>query len=283
LKNQYLAQLYQVSNVNPLAGCFPALVQIPVFISLYRALQNLVAENKLDESFLWIPNLEGPSFMNPPSQSLDWLKSAFTGNPSYGWPATIAYLSIPMMLFISQTISQKILQPPRDPNKPPTEQEEVNKAVLNVLPLMVASFSLNVPAGLGVYWVVNNIVTTLVTLYIKSSVQNEPLPAEVDQLMAMIDSNIGASSKPQAKASGAYQELFGNQNNEPKRTSVGFGRGDPVINTTAEISSASDDESEAIKDAAKNSALEAAEVDAADPAGEDSKKKKAAKKEKRRR
>ena len=54
-KNQMLSQLFQVANVNPLAGCFPALIQIPIFISLYRALQNLVAENKLDEPFLWIP------------------------------------------------------------------------------------------------------------------------------------------------------------------------------------------------------------------------------------
>lgn len=59
-KNQLLSQLFQAAQVNPLAGCFPALVQIPIFISLYRALTNLVAENKLDEPFLWIPDLEGP-------------------------------------------------------------------------------------------------------------------------------------------------------------------------------------------------------------------------------
>jgi YidC/Oxa1 family membrane protein insertase len=57
-KNQLLAQLFQTANVNPLAGCFPALVQLPIFLSLYRALTNLVAENKLDEPFLWIPDLE---------------------------------------------------------------------------------------------------------------------------------------------------------------------------------------------------------------------------------
>lgn len=51
-KNQLLAQLFQAAQVNPLAGCLPALVQIPIFISLYRALQNLIAENKLDEPFL---------------------------------------------------------------------------------------------------------------------------------------------------------------------------------------------------------------------------------------
>jgi YidC/Oxa1 family membrane protein insertase len=58
-KNKMLSQLFQAANVNPLAGCAPALIQIPIFISLYRALQNLIAENKLDEPFLWIP---GTSF-----------------------------------------------------------------------------------------------------------------------------------------------------------------------------------------------------------------------------
>jgi membrane protein insertase Oxa1/YidC/SpoIIIJ len=48
-KNQLLSQLFQASNVNPLAGCFPALAQIPIFLSLYRALQNLIAEDKLNE------------------------------------------------------------------------------------------------------------------------------------------------------------------------------------------------------------------------------------------
>lgn len=59
-KNELLSKLFQSAQVNPLAGCLPALVQIPVFISLYRALTNLVAENKLAEPFLWIPDLEGP-------------------------------------------------------------------------------------------------------------------------------------------------------------------------------------------------------------------------------
>ena len=62
-KNKMLSQLFQAANVNPLAGCAPALIQIPIFISLYRALQNLIAENKLDEPFLWIPGTQYfPSF-----------------------------------------------------------------------------------------------------------------------------------------------------------------------------------------------------------------------------
>ena len=71
-KNQLLAQLFQAANVNPLAGCFPALVQIPVFISLYRALQNLIAENKLSEPFLWIPDLEGPTYSSSAGEAAAW-------------------------------------------------------------------------------------------------------------------------------------------------------------------------------------------------------------------
>jgi YidC/Oxa1 family membrane protein insertase len=41
--------------VNPLAGCLPALAQIPIFIGLYRSLLNLASDNVLDEPFLWLP------------------------------------------------------------------------------------------------------------------------------------------------------------------------------------------------------------------------------------
>eukprot|EP01031_Cornospumella_fuschlensis_P029843 gene29843-36033_t len=117
VKNKLLAQLFQAAQVNPLAGCFPALVQIPIFISLYRALTNLVAQNKLDEPFLWIPDLQGPVYQAPPSKAMDWIYSIFSGNPSLGWSDTLAFLSLPLILYISQTISQKVLTPPRDPNK----------------------------------------------------------------------------------------------------------------------------------------------------------------------
>lgn len=54
--------LYTENEVNPLAGCLPALVQIPVFIGLYRALLKLATDDLLNEPFLWLPNLEGYGF-----------------------------------------------------------------------------------------------------------------------------------------------------------------------------------------------------------------------------
>jgi YidC/Oxa1 family membrane protein insertase len=186
MRNQMISQLFQTANVNPLAGCLPALAQIPIFISLYRALQNLVAENKLDEGFLWIPDLEGPTYNAAPGQTFDWIKTAIEGSPILGQHDTLAFLTIPLILFISQTISMKVLQPPQDPNKVLTDQEQFSKSLTNNLPFIVAFFSVNVPAGLALYWIVNNVLTTVITSVVKNSLKDEVLPAEVDRMMAGI-------------------------------------------------------------------------------------------------
>lgn len=71
--NQKIAEVYQQNEVNPLAGCIPSLVQIPVFIGLYRAVLTLAKENALDEPFLFLPNLEGPTYGADPAHGSDWL------------------------------------------------------------------------------------------------------------------------------------------------------------------------------------------------------------------
>lgn len=71
--NQKMAEFYQVNDINPLAGCLPSLAQIPVFIGLYRAVLELAKNNELDEPFLWLPNLEGPTYGADPTSGSDWI------------------------------------------------------------------------------------------------------------------------------------------------------------------------------------------------------------------
>ena len=52
--------------MNPLAGCLPTLVQIPVFIGLYRSVLQLAQKDLLEESFLWIPSLQVALYSRPP-------------------------------------------------------------------------------------------------------------------------------------------------------------------------------------------------------------------------
>jgi len=71
--NQKIAEFYQTNEINPLAGCLPSLVQIPVFIGLYRAVLDLAKDNYLDEPFLFLPNLEGPTYGADPASGSDWI------------------------------------------------------------------------------------------------------------------------------------------------------------------------------------------------------------------
>ena len=54
------------------------------------------------------------------------------------------------------------------------------------LPFIVAFFSVNVPSGLALYWIVNNAMTTAITAAVKNSLKDEPVPAEVDRMMAQV-------------------------------------------------------------------------------------------------
>ena len=170
--------------------------RFPFFLSLYRALTNLIAENKLSEPFLFIPNLQGPVYLSglpgdPATTGSTWLSSIITGGgePLLGWSDTAAFLSIPLILYVSQTVSQKVLTPPRDPSKPMTEQEEISQGILNNLPFIVAFFSINVPAGLGIYWIFNNIITTVLNLSLRQKFKDAPLPAGVTTLLEQIESD----------------------------------------------------------------------------------------------
>jgi len=159
--NQMIAKLYKDEDINPLAGLLPVFVQIPVWIALYRALLNLASENRLDEPFLWLPSLQGPVSQTGASLK-DWLFPLVNGAPPVGWHDALCYLVIPIGLVALQAYSQKLLQPP---SQDPAAQKA--NGFLKFLPLLIGWFSLNVPSGLGVYWVTNTAFSTLQTVFIR--------------------------------------------------------------------------------------------------------------------
>mmetsp|Transcript_26269 Transcript_26269/g.40287 ORF Transcript_26269/g.40287 Transcript_26269/m.40287 type:complete len:432 (+) Transcript_26269:28-1323(+) len=166
--NQKIAEMYKVNEVNPLAGCIPSLIQIPVFIGLYRAVLTLAKEDKLNEPFLWLPNLEGPTYGADPAHGSDWIMKGWVdGTPSLGWTDTLAFLALPAILILSQFVSMQLMQPKSDDANSPQ-----NNPVLKVLPLMIGYFSLNVPAALCVYWVANNVITTATTVAIRNGLSS---------------------------------------------------------------------------------------------------------------
>jgi YidC/Oxa1 family membrane protein insertase len=194
--NQKIAEVYQTNSVNPLAGCLPSVAQIPIFIGLYRAVLELAKDNKLDEPFLWLPNLEGPVYGSDPTKGSAWLFDGWVnGAPSLGWDDTVAFLILPVFLVVSQFVSMEIMQPK-------TDSPQQGNFVLKLLPLMIGWFSLNVPAALCLYWVTNNIVTTATSVIIRNNMKTEPVAVGGATMDPPTKSEIFAPSPLREKPSG---------------------------------------------------------------------------------
>mmetsp|Transcript_2106 Transcript_2106/g.2962 ORF Transcript_2106/g.2962 Transcript_2106/m.2962 type:complete len:453 (+) Transcript_2106:94-1452(+) len=166
------AKLYKDAGVNPLAGCLPTLATLPVWIGLYRALSNVADEGMLSEGFFWVPSLAGPASIasRDAGGGLSWLLPLGENGPPIGWHDALAYLVLPVLLVVSQYASQAIISPPSAQD----ESQAQTTAILKFLPLMIGWFALNVPSGLSLYWITNNVLTTAQQVYLRNST---PSPA----------------------------------------------------------------------------------------------------------
>ena len=169
------ARLYREAGFNPLAGCLPLFATLPVFIGLYRALSNAAAEHLLDDGFYWIPSLGGPTSIaaRNDGNGFAWLWPFVDGHPPLGWYETGCYLVLPVLLVVSQFVSQTIISPQPKTDDPAQQQSQ---AILKFLPFMIGFFSLNVPAGLTLYWFFNNIITTAQTVVLRKITKPTEVP-----------------------------------------------------------------------------------------------------------
>jgi YidC/Oxa1 family membrane protein insertase len=197
--NQKLGELYVGANVNPLAALLPTFAQLPILISLYKGLNYLAEEDALEEPFLWLPNLEGPTFGN---RGMDWLLNFSDWNggvPPLGWDDTLRFLSLPVILIATQKASIE-LQKPADASGPENAQQAQTYKILGYLPFVLGLTALSVPSGLAIYWIANNVLTTGTTIAIKEKVKNEMEQMDVGSL---------GKSTPQRAAEPEFSRGFG--------------------------------------------------------------------------
>ena len=116
-----MMELYKKEKINPMGGCLPILVQMPVFIALYWVLMEAV-DLRHAPFILWIHDL---SVMDP-------------------------YFVLPLMMGASMWFMQKLNPPPPDP---------MQAKIMQWMPVMFTFFFLWFPAGLVLYWVVNNLLS----------------------------------------------------------------------------------------------------------------------------
>lgn len=121
--NRATMQLYQENRVNPLGGCLPMLVQIPVFFALYKVLLDTI-ELRHAPFMLWITDL---SVKDP-------------------------YFVTPVLMGITMFIQQKLT---------PSTMDPIQAKMMLAMPIVFTFLFLNFPAGLVLYWLVNNLLTIL--------------------------------------------------------------------------------------------------------------------------
>ena len=133
--NTEMMGLYKKEKVNPLGGCLPILIQIPVFMALYWVLSETV-EFRQAPFVLWIQDL---SIQDP-------------------------FYILPIIMGITMKIQQGLNPPPIDP---------IQAKVMKMFPIVFTIFFLFFPAGLVLYWVFNNTLSIIQQTYITKQIEKE--------------------------------------------------------------------------------------------------------------
>jgi YidC/Oxa1 family membrane protein insertase len=131
--NKEIMELYRRNGVNPLGGCLPMVLQFPVFIGLYNALSTPIELRHA--SFLWIKDLSRPDWESLPIAIAGW---------QFGIPV------LTILMGASMFIQQWMTPTAGDPNQ---------RKIMMLMPLMFTFMFVSFPAGLTVYWLVNNLLT----------------------------------------------------------------------------------------------------------------------------
>lgn len=136
--SQEMMELYKREKVNPLGGCLPIVLQMPIFIALYWALMESV-ELRHAPFFLWIQDL---SAQDP-------------------------YYVLPILMGASMFLIQKM--------SPTTVTDPMQQKIMTFMPVMFTFFFLWFPAGLVLYWLVSNVVTLIQQTLIYKALEKKGL------------------------------------------------------------------------------------------------------------
>lgn len=207
MTNRATAKLFEDANANPLAGCLISILQLPILIGLYRSISLLAKDGQLQEPFLWIPSLEGPVSAANDYRGMQWLTEGWVNNtPSLGWETTLAFLIMPVVLVLGQSLTMSVLTPEQDTEKMSAEekeQAEKTQGVLKFLPLLIGFFSLQVPAGLTIYWFTSNLYSLCQSLAIRKYYETNPPDIELPDYWDALDDVASMSPEEQRKAAEA--------------------------------------------------------------------------------
>jgi YidC/Oxa1 family membrane protein insertase len=153
-------KLYKEAGVNPLGGCLPLLIQMPVLFGLYQALYVLAAPSVgelIGARFYWIPDLSRPrvGIGDGPEYGMNWMADAMSRQD---WGLFASYVSLPIIMVLTQLVLQKMATPAPVAGQRQDDQQRLMAQMMMFMPIFFGYVTLGLPAGLTLYWSVSNIL-----------------------------------------------------------------------------------------------------------------------------
>ncbi|MGH2618198.1 MAG: YidC/Oxa1 family membrane protein insertase [Thermomicrobiales bacterium] len=132
--SQETMTLYQQYQVNPMAGCLPMVIQLPIFLGLYQAIYRLSSSGAglWNEGFLWLPSLAHPD----------------------------PWHLLPIVAAIFQFVQTQMMRPAHQPKSTDPQQAMMN-SIMNIMPLTVIIFGWSFAAGPVLYWAAQSIYSVV--------------------------------------------------------------------------------------------------------------------------
>jgi len=150
-RSQAMQEVYRKHNVNPLGGCLPMFIQLPIFIGLYRALMvdvELRQSSLFSESIRWCSNLAAPDMF----YDWSWLMPEWMNN-GVGLLGLGPYLNIlPLVTVGLFLVTQKMFMPP-----PANEQMAVQQKVMMFMTVFLGLLFYKVASGLCLYFIASSL------------------------------------------------------------------------------------------------------------------------------
>lgn len=147
-----LGRIYKEAGVNPLGGCLPVLLQMPLLFAMFYVFRSSIQLRQ--EGFLWAKDLSVPDSILDLGFSI----------PLYGDHIAL----FPILMGGAVYLQQKIT--------PMTQTNEQMKIMMYIFPVMMLLFFNNLPAGLGLYYLMFNVFSIIQTFYINKTTSAEDLP-----------------------------------------------------------------------------------------------------------
>lgn len=182
-KQQETMKLYNKAGVNPMAGCLPALMQIPVFYALFQFFPSAI--DLRQKSFLWANDLSSfDAVINLP------FYIPFYGNHVSLFPILA---SIAIFFYMKMTTGDQQMSAPQQEGMP--DMGKIMKVMIYISPLMMLFFFNNYASGLSLYYFISNTITIGIMLVIKNYIVDEK------KIHAQIQEN-----KAKPKSEGKFQK-----------------------------------------------------------------------------